>query len=141
LERASEAARAGELTETHVRKWLDEMLESTGFAPVRIGSVRSFSSEWLSGKRLSVTLGAALRYERAVKLFLEGLDLRADKPLSGVTASDITAYRNARLKENVIWRNVEALRRTKRARKEARRKGKRTAEAADTMTPASRADR
>ena len=51
LERASAAARAGELTETHVRKWLDEMLESTGLAPVRIVSVRSFSSESMGSSR------------------------------------------------------------------------------------------
>jgi integrase len=101
LERAIQAARQGELTETRVRKWLDEMLESTGLSPVRAATVRSFFEEWLSGKRLSVTPAAARRYERALKLFIEGLGMRADKPLSGITASDLAAYRNARLTENV----------------------------------------
>jgi integrase len=101
LERAAKAARADELTETRVRKWLDELLESTGLSPVRNTTARSFCGEWVAGKRLTVSHGAARRYERALKLFLEGLGLRANKPLSGVTASDVAAYRDARLKEDI----------------------------------------
>jgi integrase len=101
LERAAQAARANELTETHVRKWMDELLESTGQSPVHNITVRSFSNDWLAGKRLTVSHAAARRYERALRLFLEGLGARADKPIAGVTVSDIAAYRDARLKENV----------------------------------------
>jgi hypothetical protein len=44
LERAYLAARANELTETHVRKWMDELLESTGQSPVRRRSTRWWQS-------------------------------------------------------------------------------------------------
>jgi integrase len=101
LERAAIAARRNELTETHVRKWMDELLESTGQSPVRNTTVRSFCDEWLAGKRLAVSHATACRYVRALGLFLAGLGARADKPLAVVTASDIAAYRDARLSENV----------------------------------------
>jgi integrase len=101
IARAERAARAGELTENHVRKWLDELLESTGNSPVRNTTLRSFCHEWLSSKQLTVSHDAARRYEHALELLLQGMGSRADKPLSAVTASDIAAYRNARLAENV----------------------------------------
>jgi integrase len=101
LERAERAAHLGELTEARVRKWLDEMLESTGLSPVRNVTLRSFCDEWLAGKRLTVSHAAARRYGRALELLLQGVGLRADKPLSCITGSDIAAYRDARLGENV----------------------------------------
>src|SRR5262249_47481203 len=97
LERAAQAARANELTESHVRKWMDELLESTGQSPARNVTVRNFCDDWLAGKRLSVSHAAARQYERACELFLSGLAARALKPLAGITASDIAAYRDARL--------------------------------------------
>jgi integrase len=101
LEKAAQAARRNELTESHVRKWMDELLESTGQSPVRNTTVQSFCDSWLVGKRLSVSHATARRLERACELFLNGLGARADKPLAGVTASDIAAYRDARLAENL----------------------------------------
>jgi integrase len=101
VEKAAQAARCNELTEAHVRKWMDELLESTGQSPVRNITVRSFAADWLSGKRLVVNHATARRYEHAVELFLSGLGARADKPLGGITPADIAAYRDARLEEKV----------------------------------------
>src|SRR5215510_13248638 len=63
LERAAKAARDNTLTETRVRQWMDELLEATGQSPVRNVTVRSFASDWLAGKRLTVSRKATLRYE------------------------------------------------------------------------------
>jgi integrase len=101
LERAAVAARRNELTESHVRKWMDELLESTGQSPVRNVTLRSFANDWLVGKRLTVSHAQARRYQRALELFLGGLGARADKPITGVIASDIATYRDARLAENI----------------------------------------
>jgi integrase len=101
LERTAAATRRGELTEAKARMWVDEMLESTGLAAVRRDSVRDFANMWLAGKGLSVTPGIMRRYKRALKLFLEGLDQRALKPLSAVTPADIAAYRDARMAEAI----------------------------------------
>jgi integrase len=68
---------------------------------VRNTTVQSFCDSWLAGKRLSVSHATARRYERALSLFITELGARAFKPLAGVTASDIAAYRDARLAENV----------------------------------------
>jgi integrase len=101
LEKAASAARRNELTEVHVRRWMDELLESTGQSPVRNITVKSFALDWLRSKRLVVNHASARRYESAIELFLSGLGARADKPLGGVTASDLAAYRDARLEEKV----------------------------------------
>lgn len=107
LERATRAARQDQLTESHVRKWMDELLESTGQSPVRNSTLRSFCDEWLSNKRLTVSHAGARRYERALELFIGQLGARALKPLAGVTAADIAAYRDARLAENVSGGTLE----------------------------------
>jgi hypothetical protein len=101
LERAAKTARQDELTEAHVRKWMDELLETTGLSPVRSFTVRAFCAEWLAGKRPRVGQATAVRLTRALRLLVEGLGPRADKPLSSLTSSDIAAYRNARQRENV----------------------------------------
>ena len=114
LEKAALAARRNELTESHVRKWMDELLESTGQFPVRNITVRSFAFDWLKSKRLVVNHATARRYESALELFLKGLGTRADKPLGSVTAGDIAAYRDARLSEHVagatLAQDVKAIR-------------------------------
>jgi integrase len=97
LEKASRSARAGELTEAKTRTWFNEMLEGTGLAAARHDSVRDFALQWLASKRLSVSAGSAIRYQRALTLFLNSLGSRADKPISSVTPADIVAYRDGRM--------------------------------------------
>jgi integrase len=97
LERASRTARAGELTESKTRAWFNEMLSSTGLAAARHDSVRDFARQWLASKRLSVSAASAIRYERALTLFLDSLGPRADKPIASVTPADIVAYRDERM--------------------------------------------
>jgi len=102
LEKASEKARAGELTEIQVRKLLDEVLESVGQKPVRSESVRAFFTNWLAGKKLSTAPGIYAHYEKAVTKFLDVLATKADKALSGVTPRDIEAFRDMRLNADGI---------------------------------------
>ena len=98
LEKASEKARADELTEIQVRKLLDEVLESVGQQPVQSESVRSFFTNWLSGKQLAVTKGTHTHYKKVLGRFLEGLGDRAEKSIANVRPRDIAAFRDARLK-------------------------------------------
>ena len=102
LEKASEKARVGELTEIQVRKLLDEVLESVGQKPVRSESVRAFFNNWLAGKKLSTTPGTYAHYEKAVTKFLYVISTKADKALSGVTPRDIEAFRDMRLNADGI---------------------------------------
>jgi integrase len=96
LEKASEKARANELTEIQVRKLLDEVLESVGEQAMQSESVRSFFANWLSGKKLAVTHNTYTHYEKVVSRFLEGLGDRADKSIANVRPRDVAAFRDAR---------------------------------------------
>jgi integrase len=98
LEKASDEARAGELTEVTVRKLFDDLLAGIGSKPLHSDTVREFFSSWLSGKELSVKTGTFRLYAKAVQRFVEFLGTRADKALSGITPREITAFRNHRHK-------------------------------------------
>jgi len=100
-EHASQAARRNELTEARARKLIDELLESTGMNPVSNLTVRAFCDDWLDSKRLSVSQSSFVRYTHALRLLVEGLGQRADKPLSALRPFDVAAYRDSRIKENV----------------------------------------
>jgi integrase len=97
LERASEKARAGELTETVVRKLLDDVLESVGSAPLRKETVRSFFTAWLVQKQGSIKPAVNRLYRAATNRFMEFLGPRADQTLAGVTPRDIAAWGTKRL--------------------------------------------
>jgi integrase len=102
LEKASEKARADQLTEVQVRKLLDEVLESVGQQPMQSESVRSFFANWLSGKQLAITKGTYTHYKKVLGRFLEGLGERADKSIANVRPHDIEAFRDARFKVDGI---------------------------------------
>jgi integrase len=102
LEKASEKARADELTEVQVRKLLDEVLESVGQQPIQSESVRSFFTNWLSGKQLAITKGTHTHYKKVLDRFLEGLGDRAGKSIANVRLCDIVAFRDARFKVDAI---------------------------------------
>jgi integrase len=97
LERAAEKARVGELTETLVRKLLDDVLESVGSAPLRKETVREFFRSWLADKALSTKAGVSRLYQRVSARFLGFLGPKADQPLSSLTPRDIAAWRTRRL--------------------------------------------
>jgi len=97
LERAGEKARAGELTETIVRKLLNDVLESVGESPLRQETVREFFAAWLEDKSGSTRAAVHRLYAQVSARFLGFLGPRADKALSGVTPRDISAWRTKRL--------------------------------------------
>jgi integrase len=59
-------------------------------------SVRSFISNWLSGKKLAVTHNTFTHYETVTTRFLESLGPRADKSIANVRPRDVAAFRDAR---------------------------------------------
>src|SRR5260221_2399970 len=97
LEKASTKAREGELTETRVRKLLEDVLESVGQSPVRTETVRSFLTTWLEGKKLSTRANVHRNYARSVERFLAYLGIKADKALAGLVSADIATFRNSRI--------------------------------------------
>ena len=97
LERATQKARAGELTEATIRKFLSDVLESVGESPLRTETVRAFFASWLEDKAGSTKPAVYRLYTQVSGHFLAFLGPRADKALSGVTPRDISAWRTQRL--------------------------------------------
>src|SRR6516162_4363867 len=97
LEKATQKARSGELTEIAVRKLLGDVLESVGAEKLSTQTPRCFFASWLAGKRISIKPGVYRLYELVSTRFLEFLGVKADKSLGAITPGDVAAYRDARL--------------------------------------------
>src|SRR5215831_15445110 len=63
LEKATQKARAGELTEVAVRKLLDDVLESADQRPLSTETPRSLFTSWLAGKAISTKPGVHRLYK------------------------------------------------------------------------------
>jgi integrase len=96
LEKAAEKARAGELTETTVRRLLDSILENVGQSPIPATNVRTFFFSWLDGKKLSTKPGVHSHYRKSVEKFLSSLGEKADRSLSAIVPADIVRFRDSR---------------------------------------------
>src|ERR1700720_525139 len=90
-EKAVESSRRGDFTGVQATKVLNEILESVGEEPIHTESVRSFLTNWLSGKQQAVTKATHTHYKKVLDRFLEGLGERADKSLANVRPRDIAA--------------------------------------------------
>jgi integrase len=98
LERTSEKAREGELTEIQVRKILGDILESVGPA-LRPESVRSYVQTWLASKKLSVAHPTHQHQQKTLTQFLESLGAKANRSLSSVSPFDVAGFRDQHLKD------------------------------------------
>jgi integrase len=95
LERTSQKARAGELSQTRARKLFNDLLENAGQEPLSTETLDSFAKSYLSGKELSLKPGVFKLYRRVIAQFLGHL---GDKALTDVTATDVARFRDLRLK-------------------------------------------
>jgi len=125
LEKASEKARAGEITEIQVRKLLDDILESVGQRSVQSESVRSFFTTWLSSKQLPLQKRLTTHYTKVLERFLEGLGDRADKSLANVShvISQLFVMHRLKADGNRHWYASLELKAIKSAFSSARRQG------------------
>ena len=93
-DKAAEKGRDGILTEAQSRKVLNDILESTGQAPMQSESIRDFFNNWLKGKNLANKPRAVQRYQIVVERFLTGLGAKARHPLASLTARDLEEFRD-----------------------------------------------
>jgi integrase len=101
LERATQKARSGELTEIAVRKLLGDVLESIGHNPLSAETTRSFFLSWLAEKKISTKASVYQLYDMVITRFLKFLGDRALKSLSALTPTDLAAYRDFRLGSHI----------------------------------------
>ena len=92
-ERAEKLAKAGTLTESQARNIVNGILERAGGGESsRSPTVREFFSDWLRGKTTTKADGTVDRYTHLVKVFLESLGTRADKPLTALTSKQVETF-------------------------------------------------
>ena len=101
LERVETQARQGNLTSMQLRKVLNEVSEKVTGDTLVAPSVTDYLNEWLIGIAARNSVSTHVRYGGSVKLFLEHLKDRAQKPITAITPRDVELYLNWRLKTGV----------------------------------------
>lgn len=97
-EKAAGLGRGGHLNEAQARKVLNDILESTGQAPMSGASTEEFLNRWLQSKETTKAAGTAQRYKNTVELFLNQIGHRAKHPLASITPRDIEVLRDGEIK-------------------------------------------
>jgi len=107
LERAAKLAMRGELVETQAREILADIMRraDTG-ETLRAVTIEAHFRQWLATKEARKSAGTAERYASVVSNFLASLGKRAAKPLAALSAREVDAFLNARLKCGVAPRTA-----------------------------------
>jgi integrase len=122
LERVERQAHQGVLTTTQIKKVLNDMSEKVTGDCIIAPTVEVYLKEWLAGVEARNTPATLERYNNTVRLFLESLGPKAQKPVTSVTSKDAETFLNWRLKSgaapktaivdlktvNVAFRRAEA---------------------------------
>ena len=92
-ERVDKLGGAGSLVEAQAKKILNGILERSGTGDViRDPVTEEWLREWLASKEAHKAASTVVRYGQIVKEFIEHLDGRARRPLSGIVARDIESF-------------------------------------------------
>jgi Site-specific recombinase XerD len=96
LQKASDEARRGALTEARTRELLSEVLQSVNGEGLRVFSVAEWFEHFVKGKRKSRSDRTAVLYEQIRKEFIEFLGPRSRLNIAAITSRDITDFRDHR---------------------------------------------
>jgi integrase len=101
FERAAKAAMQGDLTEQQARRVLNDILEQTQSGDhLRAPAIKTWLSDWITGKEANRSPGTAERYRGVVAQFLEHLGpQKANRSLPALHARDVQAFLDKRLKQ------------------------------------------
>lgn len=94
-----EEAERGARTEAHLRKVFAEISERLTAKRMNFPSTRDYLVKWLDERSLSD--GTRARYTTPFTRFLESLGVRADLPITEVTAEDVNTYARSRIAAGV----------------------------------------
>jgi len=92
---AEQAGLHGTLTTAQARKLFNEALERVGDEPLAGFTVKGWLTEWLEGKKASLTSSTAERYGKPLRDFIDHMGARADLPLAAVNPKDVRTFRDA----------------------------------------------
>ena len=96
LQKASDEARRGALTEARTRELLSEVLQSVNGEGLRVFTVEQWFEHFVKQKRKSRADRTARRHEQMMAEFLEFLGNRARLNIAAITSQDIARFRDHR---------------------------------------------
>lgn len=96
LQKASDEARRGALTEARTRELLSEVLESVNGEGLRIFTLREWLDQFVKRKRKSRSDATARRHEQMAREFVDFLGRRADLNIAAITSKDVSDFRDHR---------------------------------------------
>ena len=97
LERVEKQASAGAITTVQLRKVLNDVSEKINGDTLIAPSVEDYFKDWMKGITTRNRAATLERYRNTVRLFLSGLNGRAQKPITGITPKDVENFLNTRL--------------------------------------------
>lgn len=101
-ERAARLAKKGSFTEDASRRILSQIGEMVGVEAAHTVTAGAFLREWSASKELTKASGTAKRYGKIVEDFLAFIGTaRAGKNLAGVTAADVTRFRDKQIADGL----------------------------------------
>lgn len=101
LERVEDQARDGVLTTAQLKKVLNDVSERVTGDTLIAPTTAAYLKDWLDGVKARATPATVERYGNTVRLFVENLGTKAQKPVTAVSAKDAEGFLNWRLKAGV----------------------------------------
>lgn len=98
LERVERQAKQGTLTTTQLRKVLNDVSEKVTGDSLAVPTSEKYLNDWLETVEARNTSATRERYGNTVKIFLQSLKDKAQKPVNSVTPKDVDAFLTGRLK-------------------------------------------
>jgi integrase len=96
LQKASDEARRGALTEVRTRELLSEILQNINGEGLHVFSVAEWFEHFVKGKRKSQSDRTAAIHAQTKREFIEFLGTRARLNIAAITSRDIAEFRDAR---------------------------------------------
>ena len=101
MERASQQARKGVLTEAQARKVVADIVERANGEPLVFYSIEQWLNHWLSSKEEVRSKNTAMCYKSAVGNFLKFLGKKSANNLTLLTSKDIHDFRSSQKKSGL----------------------------------------
>ena len=96
LQKASDEARRGALTEARTRELLSEVLQAVNGEGLRVFTVEQWFAHFVAQKKKSRSVKTHSRHAQTMRDFIEFLGLKARLNIAAITSRDIASFRDKR---------------------------------------------
>lgn len=100
IERATNLATEGNLTEIRAKQLISEIVERVGGDSLTFRSLQEFCNDWISSKQTTKAGGTTVRYRGIIEGFLSFIgDKKAKMNIASITPRDAEAFRDNEIRE------------------------------------------